>query len=1117
MVVGAARAFYLHGEYSNELLKAREVLKSLTDELITNNSESPAIDITSYLAGNRNTYTDLLNDIDTQIEAIKITQTDGNILSGIQDTRLVELEALKLKLRDEDGLKYEQALKSNDKESQEYLSQNTTPLLKLIGDMWESKANDKGSNPIFKQVKRDTVKKVIMDIQHLEDSIFFLSKDLKSFTSEKEQKILIDYLYNIRTELDLNANKKIEESKKIEDRKKEDIDKAKVAAKNTPPKTPSEILATVQSPKNDTKPKDDVSNKDNHINIGGTNYSIIDDKVEFEENGTVREIPVTNTQLTAVLDDIKRREIKELSDLPKDDSIPVSINNSFDKVNSLQKLLDRGVPIEKVNLISEYIDKLQDLYDKNVRNIGKTIYEDGSIFKVRLEDSLQKYNSTIEYEETTYDVIKNKLFKTYTEILNLAISNITKSITPQSNPLSSLKELESKIKFTPFQQSILDLFPDYSKVKVTIENDKGGLGYVGDFKEREDSINNTGRISTTIKYTGIPSAEIFIHELLHYFTIPALINYTTAQKGSNIEIYVKSLSNLYQKAKSLGYTAVNGTSVHENLNEFAVNLTNGKSVEQLKKLGLYDEYLNILKTYLQSITPQSNSNVSESIENKINNLESLVDSIYKELPDYVVEGMSNGITSDSVTLNNKARLKDTILTIVKDNGASGLANMKDALSRFLFDSKNQKIVDKILTIGSKSIQTTSNNIQTQIDELNKKREEELKSLQIGEILDRYDSVGNFQDEVEVVRFNENGIRFKDLDTSNETNINVNRLNSDYKLKNNVSYRKKNFDKINEIYDAEIAKLKSQDTTQTKDQVDQTWLEKLNFSISLKKSFADEVIDTTIKGNITKIFKLNDTIAIDVSGLTEEVKNRVEKLFREYAGETGFLQGKVKCNFIKYGNTYILHKPNTLNFIKNTSLENNTNETTKVEPVVEPSLITFLNNYTPETTTIASTNTDTPLTIEVTDEEIDSFLGEGDYFTEDASLYETYNRLSQEDVQSFFMKDLKDMVEIFKNATDDEWDSKISELDTQIKESVKRYLTNKKQPSVVPKIDNSKKRIEIKEKYNKETKQIKEAFQSSDENQLSNVVAQMTANNQDDNYIKLAKLTEELGEVTVECS
>lgn len=176
----------------------------------------------------------------------------------------------------------------------------------------------------------------------------------------------------------------------------------------------------------------------------------------------------------------------------------------------------------------------------------------------------------------------------------------------------TLVEIESQIEIEPRHRVILDMMPDYSNIKASIVNKVGGLGYVGNFKERE--IKRGKAISTTILFDGLPTSEIFTHELLHYFTIPVLVKYTeTPQdyKGSAVETYVKGLDNLLLLAKSKGYSPINGVSIHNNLNEFAVNITNEESSNQLKRIKasttdgktttIYDLLMKITFDFLKSL------------------------------------------------------------------------------------------------------------------------------------------------------------------------------------------------------------------------------------------------------------------------------------------------------------------------------------------------------------------------------------------------------------------------------------------------------------------------------------------------------------------------------------
>ena len=45
----------------------------------------------------------------------------------------------------------------------------------------------------------------------------------------------------------------------------------------------------------------------------------------------------------------------------------------------------------------------------------------------------------------------------------------------------------------------------------------------------------------------------------------------------------------------------NGVSVHDNLNEFVVNITNERSVDELKRIGIFDEYFIIQNKWMKSI------------------------------------------------------------------------------------------------------------------------------------------------------------------------------------------------------------------------------------------------------------------------------------------------------------------------------------------------------------------------------------------------------------------------------------------------------------------------------------------------------------------------------------
>jgi hypothetical protein len=66
---------------------------------------------------------------------------------------------------------------------------------------------------------------------------------------------------------------------------------------------------------------------------------------------------------------------------------------------------------------------------------------------------------------------------------------------------------------------------------------------------------------------------------------------------------VITMQNLYNRAKKLGYSAKNELSVHENLNEFVVNITNISSVKKLQRL--WKEYFECQKKWFESIKNSS--------------------------------------------------------------------------------------------------------------------------------------------------------------------------------------------------------------------------------------------------------------------------------------------------------------------------------------------------------------------------------------------------------------------------------------------------------------------------------------------------------------------------------
>ena len=71
------------------------------------------------------------------------------------------------------------------------------------------------------------------------------------------------------------------------------------------------------------------------------------------------------------------------------------------------------------------------------------------------------------------------------------------------------------------------LLADYLKkkmlqtnVKFSFINTKGGLGYTAPWEIDGDRLKHEG-----LRYKGIPTPEVWTHELWHYFTNPALVEY----------------------------------------------------------------------------------------------------------------------------------------------------------------------------------------------------------------------------------------------------------------------------------------------------------------------------------------------------------------------------------------------------------------------------------------------------------------------------------------------------------------------------------------------------------------------------------------------------------------
>jgi len=169
----------------------------------------------------------------------------------------------------------------------------------------------------------------------------------------------------------------------------------------------------------------------------------------------------------------------------------------------------------------------------------------------------------------------------------------------QNNGISEIskEQLEKNIGFDGNSdeilrlKSLLRILPEYNNITINFKSNKGGLGYVNSKEYIKD------RILTTIEFNGLPSPEVYVHELYHYFTLPALVRPDTPISFE----YISNMQYLYEYSKNRGYSVINGISIHDTLNEFCVNITNHKSYNDLLKIGIYDKYLEVTLKFFNSL------------------------------------------------------------------------------------------------------------------------------------------------------------------------------------------------------------------------------------------------------------------------------------------------------------------------------------------------------------------------------------------------------------------------------------------------------------------------------------------------------------------------------------
>lgn len=127
-----------------------------------------------------------------------------------------------------------------------------------------------------------------------------------------------------------------------------------------------------------------------------------------------------------------------------------------------------------------------------------------------------------------------------------------------------------------------------------------------------NSIDDTD--SEKIKIKGITlnpehiTEELVLHELVHFFSMPALRGAFNAQQknefnnlAENVKIYWLKTKALWDFVKSKEYSATNTHSMSDDIVEFAVNFTNKQSEEKLKSINAYNALVDSFFEYYNSI------------------------------------------------------------------------------------------------------------------------------------------------------------------------------------------------------------------------------------------------------------------------------------------------------------------------------------------------------------------------------------------------------------------------------------------------------------------------------------------------------------------------------------
>lgn len=102
--------------------------------------------------------------------------------------------------------------------------------------------------------------------------------------------------------------------------------------------------------------------------------------------------------------------------------------------------------------------------------------------------------------------------------------------------------------------------------------------------------------------------EIVLHELVHFFSMPALQAGLSAKQSNSLEHLSPNVVKYWQKMKVLwnyvntqNYSSRNSSSMSHDVVEFAVNFTNQQSSQKLKEMNVYDSLVNTFFEYYSSL------------------------------------------------------------------------------------------------------------------------------------------------------------------------------------------------------------------------------------------------------------------------------------------------------------------------------------------------------------------------------------------------------------------------------------------------------------------------------------------------------------------------------------